>query len=244
MLSKKLTVDIVLPIYNEENELEQNTRKLYHFLEKKTNTLLWKIVIADNASTDKSSTIGKRLRDDFKNIDYVRLELKGRGRAVKYVWNKSGADICVYMDIDLSTDLKHFTRLISSLSHGYDIAIGSRLLEKSSVSKRSMKREILSRGYNLLIKLFFQTNFTDAQCGFKAVNKRVITNLLPSIVDNEWFFDSELLIVAEKSGYKIYEEPVTWSDNPGSTVRVIKTVTGDLFGLVRLLFERPWRTTQ
>ena len=140
----------------------------------------------------------------------------------------------------MSTDLKHLPSLIGSLSDGYDIAAGSRLLTKSKVIERSLKREFLSKAYNLLIKVFFQTKFSDAQCGFKAVTRKVVTNLIPYILDNGWFMDSELLIMAEKLNYKIYEEPVVWRDNPGSTVRILPTAMGDLAGVLRLLATKPW----
>ena len=145
------------------------------------------------------------------------------------------------MDVDLSTDLKNLPNLLNALTKGYDIAIGSRLISKSKVVNRPIKREILSRCYNILIKLLFRVKFSDAQCGFKAITRNTARKLLPDIKDNAWFFDSELLIIGEKKGYKIYEEPVLWIDNPGSTVRVMKTVFGDLEGLWRLFWETPWR---
>jgi hypothetical protein len=146
------------------------------------------------------------------------------------------------MDIDLSTDLSHFPRLIAALEKEYDIGIGSRLLPHSKVIERSIKRELISRIYNIIIKLFFQTRFSDAQCGFKAVTRNVAEKLLPLIQDDEWFMDTELLVVGEKMGYRIYEEPVAWHDNPGSTVRVLPTALGDLRGLIRLFVARPWKT--
>lgn len=240
-MAKKPKVEVVIPIYNEEAELEGNITKLYNFLKTNLNNFEWNISIVDNASTDNSKEIGKNLEKRLKNISLFHLNEKGRGRAVKLSWKKSQADYLVYMDVDLSTDLNCLLPLLNSLSHGYDIAIGSRLLKKSHVKNRPLKREILSRCYNILIKSFFQVHFSDAQCGFKAVTKRVVKELVPHILDNAWFFDSELLIVGEKVGYKIFEVPVHWIDNPGSTVRVLHTVTGDLFGLLRLFFSRPWR---
>jgi hypothetical protein len=145
------------------------------------------------------------------------------------------------MDVDLSTDLKHFPPLLRSLERGYDIAIGSRNARGARVYGRGMLRSITSKGYIALIKVFFWVHFSDAQCGFKAVTRRIVTELIPRIKDNEWFFDSELLIVGEKMGYRICEEPVTWVDNPGSTVRVLKTAFGDIKGLARLWVTRPWR---
>lgn len=235
------SVDIVIPVYNEEEELENNIYNLKDFLERNLSGWQWQIVIADNASIDKTPEIGKKIASKNPQIKYLRLPQKGRGRAIKKAWGESKADVRAYMDVDLSSQLKHFPPLINSLINGYDIAIGSRLLPKSVVKGRTLKRDIISRCYNLLIKLLFFTKFSDAQCGFKAVTREVANKLVKNLVDNEWFLDSELLILGEKSGYKIYEEPVTWIDNPGSTVKVMKTASGDLKGLWRLFKTKPWR---
>jgi len=241
-MPEKKTVEIVIPIYNEEEELKENIAKLHSFAKRKLNFCDWRITIADNASTDKSLSIAQKLAGDKDRLGYMHLDQKGRGRAVKRAWRESKADILVYMDVDLSTDLNNLPPLIKALSGGYDIAIGSRLLAASQVIGRPLKREVLSRIYNILIKVFFRVHFSDAQCGFKGVTRKVVKELIPMIKDNAWFFDSELLIVGEKLGFKIYEEPVRWVDNPGSTVRVLPTVSGDLAGLWRLFWERPWNT--
>lgn len=238
---KKTSIEIVIPIYNEELELDANIRKLHTFLIKKLGKYSWHITIADNASTDKSLVIAKKLTKYLSHVGFSHLDKKGRGRAVKKVWLESSADIVAYMDVDLSSDLNSLLPMLQALKKDYDISIGSRLMPKSKVINRPLKREILSRCYNILIKLFFNTHFSDAQCGLKAVTRKAVKNLIPHVDDNEWFFDSELLILAEKGGYKIYEEPVCWIDNPGSTVRVLWTVTGDLSGLLRLFIHQPWQ---
>ena len=240
-MTKKLSVEITMPVYNEEAELEKHITKLHRFCTKNLNEYDWHITIADNNSIDNTNTIGKKLETAYNGINIFRLPEKGRGRAVKAVWVKSNADICCYMDIDLSTNLSHIPQLISSVKNGSDITIGSRLRSRSKVINRSFKRELISRSYNLLIKVLFQTKFSDAQCGFKAVNRKVVHNLIPIIQDNEWFTDSELLIIGEKAGYIISEIPVVWQDDPGSTVRVLPTALGDLKGLYRLFITRPWR---
>lgn len=237
---KKKSLEITIPVYNEEKELKENILKLYKFAQAELKDYGWHITIVDNASVDRTPRIGEELEKKYKEISFVRLRQKGRGQAVKKMWLKSKAKICSYMDLDLSTELKHFPNLIKALSRGFDIAIGSRLLPASRVINRTLKREIISRVYNLLIKLLFQVKFSDAQCGFKAVKKEAVEKLIPHIRDDDWFMDSEFLIVAEKLGYKIYEEPVTWKDNPGSTVRVLPTAIGDLKGLLRLFIVRPW----
>lgn len=240
-MSKKSTVAVVIPVYNEEAELDERIRTLHSFLSDNLRDLDWSIIIADNASTDQTLTIARRLAGTLRRVTAEHLDQKGRGRAIKYVWSKSKADFMAYMDLDLSTDLKHFPPLLAALGRGYDIAVGTRNALDSRVYGRNALRTITSKGYIMLIKLFFLVRFTDAQCGFKAVTKRVVKEVIPHIQDNEWFFDTELLIYAEKAGYRIYEEHVTWVDNPGSTVRVWKTAQGDLEGLWRLFQTRPWK---
>lgn len=237
---KKPTVNIVVPVYNEEKELETSVLTLVSYCEEHLSFFSWHITIADNASTDNTYQLAKKISKANANVRTVHLDKKGRGRAVKHVWQKDIADINAYMDVDLSSDLKHFPALIRSITRGYDVAIGTRNAWGSRVYGRSLLRTITSKTYILLIKLFFWVHFSDAQCGFKAVSRRTVHDLIPYVQDNEWFFDTELLVLSEKSGFRIYEEPVTWIDNPGSTVRVMKTAQGDLEGLWRLFFTRPW----
>jgi glycosyltransferase involved in cell wall biosynthesis len=237
----KKTVEITIPVYNEEKELEKNILTLYNFCRKNLKSYDWHITIADNASRDNTPLIASAIEKKYPNVSNFRLEQKGRGRAVKRVWTESGRDICVYMDLDLSTDLMHLPNILKKLENDYDIAIGSRLAEGAKVEGRTLIRELTSRVLNFFfIQFFFHTHFTDAQCGFKGVTKRIVEELIPKIKDNNWFFDGELLIVGEKSGYKIYEEAVHWVDNPGSTVRLISTIWGDLMSIKRLLLSRPW----
>lgn len=235
------SIEITVPVYNEEKELRKNILTLYEFCQKNFKNYSWQITIADNASRDNTPIIASVLEKEYPRVKLLRLEQKGRGRAVKSAWSKSKCDFCVYMDLDLSTDLIHLPRLIKALQEGYDIAIGSRLAKGARVEGRTMLREIISRSLNVFfIKIPFDTHFTDAQCGFKAVTKKVVNELIPNIKDDDWFFDGELLIVGEKSGYKIYEEPVHWVDNPGSTVRLYSTIIGDIKVIWRLLRSHPW----
>lgn len=238
---KKLSVEITVPVYNEEKELEKNVNILYEFSQKKLKDYEWHITIADNASNDNTPIIGGKIAKENSKINYFRLDQKGRGRAVKRVWAESDCDLCVYMDLDLSTDLIHLPKILEVLQNGYDIAIGSRLARGARVEGRTFLREFISRTLNFFfIQAFFHTHFTDAQCGFKGVTKKIVNNLIPKVLDNDWFFDGEMLILAEKSGYKIYEEPVHWVDNPGSTVRLYSTIIGDIKVIWRLIHARPW----
>lgn len=237
----KLRVEITIPVYNEEDELEQNIKRIVRFCQKNLSSYSWHITIADNASTDNTPVIGSILVKNYHKVSFFRLEQKGRGSAVKQTWSKADANLYFYMDLDLSTDLVHLPALLIALQKGYDIAIGSRLLKGARVEGRTILREITSRILNLIfIRLLFRTHFTDAQCGFKAVTKKVVDELIPHIKENDWFFDGELLIVGEKSGYRIYEEPVHWVDNPGSTVRLVSTIWGDMKTMLRLFRERSW----
>lgn len=237
---KKPSLDVVIPVYNEEKELKKSVMTLHAYLSKHMRDFDWHISIADNASTDQTYVIAQKLESTVLRVRAVHLDQKGRGRAVKKVWQSYPSDIHAYMDVDLSSDLKHFPALVQSLLRGYDIAIGTRNAGGSRVYGRSLLRTFTSKMYIFLIKFFFWVHFSDAQCGFKAVSSRIVREVVPDIQDNGWFFDTELLIIAEKKGYRIYEEPVTWVDNPGSTVRVMKTAQGDLEGLFRLFTTRPW----
>ncbi len=238
---RKPSVNIVIPVYNEEKELAASVGTLRDYVRNHLSDFSWRITIADNASKDRTLAIAKQLSQKFPDVSFIHLPQKGRGRAVKHVWTTDGADIEAYMDVDLSTDLAHLPPLVRALTRGYDIAIGTRNARGSRVYGRSMLRNFTSKMYITLIKLFFWVHFSDAQCGFKAVTRRVINDIIPSVQDNAWFFDTELLVISEKLGYRIYEEPVTWIDNPGSTVRVMKTAQGDLAGLWRLFKTRPWK---
>jgi len=240
-MEKRPKLNVVIPVYNEEQELADHAVTLIAYLYSHLPDFDWFITIADNASTDKTLNIAKKLAQKHKEVHVLHLDQKGRGRAVKKAWLETEADVHCYMDVDLSTDLKHIPPLVRSLIRGYDIAIGTRNVHSSQVYGRSWLRTLTSKTYIAIIRLWFLVRFTDAQCGFKAITNQAAKNLLPYVEDNAWFFDSELLIIAEKLGYRIFEEGVTWIDNPGSTVRVVKTAQGDLEGLWRLFKSRPWK---
>jgi glycosyltransferase involved in cell wall biosynthesis len=237
-MAKSITV--VIPVYNEETDLPKNIPVLHKFLSKNMKNYNWEILIADNASIDGTKKVGQELAKT-KGVRYFRLDKKGRGRALKLTWNKSKSDFLAYMDVDLSSDLSYFPKLISELENGADIAIGSRLKKGAKVIDRPLIREIMSRGYSLMFRTLFFTKFKDAQCGFKAITKEASNKLLPVIRDTGWFFDSELLIIGQKAGFRIAEVPIQWKDDPNSTVKVAKTAWKDIEGLMRLMKTRPWR---
>ncbi len=232
---KKVSVDIVVPVYNEEKILEKSISTLYKFLEKnfKYN---WSIIIADNASIDRTLELAGSLSKKYKRVKVLHLNQKGRGRALRIAWIKSDADIVSYMDVDLSTDLSFFPLMIDSLVQGYDVATGSRLMKGAEI-KRSLKREILSRGYNVLVRLILGVNYKDSQCGFKAVKREIVNDVVPEVRDNNWFFDSELLFRAHMKGYKIKEIPVKWIEDEDSRVRIFSTVTNYIKSIAVLRLE-------
>jgi len=232
-----VTVDVVIPVYNEERVLEQSISTLVAFLHARC-PYHWRVVIADNASTDRTLEVAKRLSERIPEVDFIHLGEKGRGKALQRAWIESEADVVSYMDVDLSTNLEAFPPLIEALiSGGYHLAIGSRL-KRGSVITRQLKREILSRGYNLLIKLLFFHNFSDAQCGFKALTRQAVRELVPLVKDQGWFFDTELLLRAEQKGYKIFEVPVEWIEDLDSRVNILQTALDDVKGLIRVRFTR------
>lgn len=241
-MASKSALSVVVPVYNEEIDVPRNIPRLYKFLKGNLKDYAWELVIADNGpSTDNTPDVSKNLTKKHQEIKYFSIPRPGRGGALKEAWLRSNAPLLAYMDVDLSSDLRFFPKLIKTLEKGADIAIGSRLSRGSKVYGRTLMREVMSRGYNLLIRLLFWTGFHDAQCGFKAIKREAAQKLLPHIKDESWFFDSELLILAEKAGLKVAEVPIVWRDDPRSTVKVAKTAAGDIKGLLRLFFTRPWR---
>ena len=228
------SVDIVVPVYNEEKALPGSIERLTGFLQDNVANP-WQVIIADNASTDRTRPVSEELCRQYSGVSYFYLPQKGRGRALRATWLASEADIVSYMDVDLSTDLAHFPQLIEALESGYHVVTGSRLSKESQVT-RAFKREFISRSYNLLIKSMFFTGFPDAQCGFKALTRPAAQAIIPYIENNNWFFDTELLIIAAKRGYRIKSIPVKWDDDPTSTVNITGTAAEDIKGLLRLRF--------
>jgi putative flippase GtrA len=231
-------VELVVPVYNEERALESSIRRLHAHLSAGF-PFSWRIVIADNASTDATPRIAAALADELDGVEALRLERKGRGRALRAAWSRSGARVVGYMDVDLSTDLRALLPLVAPLLSGHsDVAIGTRLANGSRVV-RGTKREFISRTYNHLLRAVLRARFTDAQCGFKALRADVARELLPAIADDEWFFDTELLVRAQRRGLRIHEVPVDWVDDPDSRVDIVRTAKADLRGVARLWAGSP-----
>jgi glycosyltransferase involved in cell wall biosynthesis len=226
-------VEIVVPVHNEETVLEPNVRMLLDYLRSEY-PFRFSVVVADNASTDGTTAIAARLAREEPAVELLRLERKGRGLALRTAWLASRADVVSYMDVDLSTNLESFLPLVAPLLSGHsEVAIGTRLAHSAHVRRR-VKREALSRGYNLLVRLGFRAGFSDAQCGFKALRADAARLLLPLVEDDGWFFDTELLLLAERNGMRIHEVPVDWIEDLDSRVELGPTIAGDLAGLWRM----------
>jgi len=225
-------LDVVIPVFNEEKALVASVETVRAHL--RTLPFEHRITIADNASTDATSLLARQLTHRYDDVRLVSLTEKGRGRALKQAWSQSDAEVLVYMDVDLSTDLNALLPLVAPLLSGHsDLAIGSRLA-RTSRTTRGPRREVISRAYNVLLRGTLRARFTDAQCGFKAIRRDVAAQLLPLIEDDEWFFDTELLVVAERAGLRIHEVPVDWVDDPDSRVDIVRTAAADLRGMGRL----------
>lgn len=226
-------LDVVVPVFNEETDLEPSVRRLHAHL-RETFPYPFRITVADNASTDDTPRIAARLAAELPEAEWIRLAEKGRGRALRVAWSRSRAPVLAYLDVDLSTELNALLPLVAPLISGHsDIAIGTRLARGSRVI-RGPKREIISRCYNVLLRSTLAVGFSDAQCGFKAVRRDVAERLLPLVEDSEWFFDTELLVIAERAGLRIHEVPVDWVDDPDSRVDLVSTAMADLRGIARI----------
>ena len=233
-----LDLEIVVPVFNEEADLEPSVRRLHAYLRDEL-PLHAVITIADNASTDGTLVAAHRLARELDGVSVLHLDAKGRGRALRAAWSASAAEAVCYMDVDLSTDLRALLPLVAPLLSGHsDVAIGTRLAPGSRVV-RGAKREVISRSYNQILRTTLRARFSDAQCGFKAVRSAALPGLLDEVRDNGWFFDTELLVLAQRRGMRIHEVPVDWVDDPDSRVSIARTAIDDLRGVARLVAASP-----
>jgi putative flippase GtrA len=230
-------VEVTIPVHNEEQTLDASVRALALYLAARF-PFPYRITIVDNASSDHTPEIACRLATELDHVTSIRLDKKGRGRALRTAWSVSDADILCYMDVDLSTDLGALLPLVAPLASGHsDVAIGSRLARGARI-QRGPKRELVSRAYNLILKAALGSRFSDAQCGFKAIRRDVARALVPAVRDEGWFFDTELLVLAERNGLRIHEVPVDWVEDSDSRVAIMRTALDDLKGVARMLTTR------
>ena len=228
-----IRIDVVIPVLNEAHVLERSMRTLHRFFEGNV-PFDWRLVIAENGSTDGTARVAESLTRNLSRVDFLMIGRPGRGRALRTAWSRPGADILCYTDVDLSTELEAFPRLFRALIEDRcDLAVGSRLA-RASQTKRSFKRELLSRGYNHILRWSLHVGFSDAQTGFKAITREVADRILPLVKDDSWFLDTELLVLAEKLGYRIADIPVRWIEDNDSRVKIFRTAWDDLKGVARL----------
>ena len=233
-----MNVEVVVPAHNEEQVLEASIRRLHSHLTREF-AFSARITVADSASTDSTLEIAQRLAVELPGTRVIHLDEKGRGRALRAAWSSSRADVLAYMDVDLSTDLNALLPLVAPLLSAHsDLAVGSRLMHGARV-ERSFKREVISRAYNFLLRLALGSRVSDAQCGFKAGRRDAIQALLPAVENEHWFFDSELLHLAEQGRLRIHEVPVDWTEDPDSRVHLVATAIEDLRGVARLWRRGP-----
>jgi glycosyltransferase involved in cell wall biosynthesis len=240
-IAAETIVDIAVPVYNEERDLGPSVRRLHAFLAAEF-PFSAVITIVDNASKDGTLGVARSLAAELGGVRLIHLDQKGRGRALRAAWLQSEAQVVTYMDVDLSTDLKALLPLVAPLVSGHSaLATGSRLA-RGSRTKRGPKREFISRAYMLILRLALGARFSDAQCGFKAVRADVARTIVPRIEDQAWFFDTELLILAQRAGLRLHEVPVDWTDDPDSRVAIVRTAIDDLKGVWRLRFGGSRKT--
>ncbi len=234
-------LEIVVPVHNEQLVLADSVRRLHEHVRLALPEVDVQITIADNASSDLTGALAMQLASELPGVGLLQLPEKGRGRALRAAWTASDADVVAYMDVDLSTDLAGLGPLVRPLLAGdADLAVGSRLAPGAKV-ERSLKRELISRSYNRLLRALLRVRFSDAQCGFKAARRCSLLPLLYRVENQTWFFDTELLYLAERDGLTIFELPVHWVEDRDSSVRLVATAVEDLRGIVRLrggLFKR------
>jgi glycosyltransferase involved in cell wall biosynthesis len=231
-------IDVVIPCYNEVGVLRWSVETTLALFARHP-YYDWRIVIADNGSNDGTGELARELEREYEQVQALILEIKGRGLALKHAWMQSDADVVAYMDVDLSTDIEHLPHLVERVVSGRcDISIGSRRA-RGSQTRRGFKREFTSRAYIALIRLTFpRLKITDAQCGFKALSRRAVDELVPQIENRMWFFDTELLVLAHRAGMPICELPVRWQEDPDTKVKIVSTAIEDIRGLARMRFRR------
>ena len=239
---KEKTFLVVLPVYNEETDLSKNFPVVHRFLDEHFDQLHWEVIIAEQASTDHTLEIAQKLSQNYPRTSCIHLDEKGRGGALREAWTGSDADVVSYMDIDFSSRLEFFPKLMYVLQGGADIAVGSRLSKGSKVHDRTLVRKFSSWAFKFFLKTLFRIRFDDAQCGFKAIRRDVFLKIAPLIKSNGWVFDTELLVIAQKARFSIAVVPIEWFDDQKSSVRIIRYALEGFTAGLRLFITRPWKS--
>lgn len=231
-----MRIEIVLPVFNEAHVLRQSVQRVLEFVSQ-FSEYQWMLTIAENGSTDSTAEIAAELADDYEAVLAISIDGKGRGRALKHVWRHSPADFSMYMDIDLSTQLSAIPEALAALQAGNDLVVGSRFHRDSKVS-RGVLRGITSRCYRCMARICLQSRCDDPQCGFKAIRVGTVSTLLDCVQSERWFFDTELLYLAELASMRIATIPITWVEDKDTRVRILPTTRELVFGLIRMRRSR------
>jgi len=234
-----MNISIAVPTFNEEKIIEQRINQLFDFCENNLKKYKWRIIVADNGSTDRTIKIIRKQKQKYSKLEYFHLKKLGKGLAIKKAWQDYLADVNIFMDADLATELKFTIPLINGITEEkYDLTIGSRY-HKQSKCKRSLIRSMCSKFYNFILKIFFNIKLTDTHCGFKALSKSAVQRIIPKIKNNGLFFDTELLVLARYYNLKIKEMPVNWEDkNERKTkIKIIKTGLKYLKEIIKLKYR-------
>jgi uncharacterized membrane protein YbhN (UPF0104 family) len=235
-MTDKIDVSVVLPAYNEANRIEDTVKVVKDTLEKLDYG--YEIIIAEDGSTDGTDEIAKRLSSRDPRIVHLHSDNRlGRGKALTNAMEIAKGDVVVYLDVDLSTDMDHLKELIDAVAkEGYDIATGSRLL-KDSQTERPFKRDFASKVYNFLVRLMLGSKLRDHQCGFKAFKRSSVLKLLRDVKDNHWFWDTEVLVLAQRKGLRVKEIPVKWKQSGETKVKFTKDVLYMFSQILRMWME-------
>jgi len=215
------TLSVVLPAYNEVNRLEVAVAKISQAL--KEDEYPYEIIIAEDGSTDGTAEKAEELAQKNSCVKHIHREKRlGRGTALSNAFRQCNGEVFVYMDLDLSTDLKSLKPLVDAIIiEGYDFSTGSRMLPESRV-ERTLGRSISSKSYNFLVRHMLDSKVKDHQCGFKALRKEAVLSLLNEVEATHWFWDTEILVRAHRHGFKIKEIPVNWTSGEDTKVNLAK----------------------
>lgn len=235
---EKIEISVVLPAHNEAGRIEDAVRQTKKALADFSSS--YEIIIAEDGSTDGTAEIASRITSEDSFVRLMHSESRlGRGKALNHAFKLANGEILVYMDVDLSTDLIYLKPLIEAIEkEKYEFATGSRM-KKGKEVKRSFKRAAMSKVFNFLVRKILKSGISDHQCGFKSFRKGALIRILNEIKDEHWFWDTEMLVRAQRKGYKIKEIPVRWEDKggAGTKVKVFSDGTAMFYKIIKLRFE-------
>ncbi|WP_226012369.1 flippase-like domain-containing protein [Halomicrobium salinisoli] len=231
-------VSVVLPAYNEEETLEETVEVTLSTLASFLPDGRFEVIVAEDGCEDRTPEIADRLAGEDERVRHVHSDERlGRGGALEYAFRRAEGSTLVYFDTDLATDMRHLEELVESIRSGeYDVATGSRWLPENPAD-RPPRRAVSSRGYNVLVRLFLRSDLKDHQCGFKAFDRDALFDLLDGVEDEHWFWDTEVLVRAQREGYRVREFPVDWTPKGDSKVDLVR----DVFGMGSQIVRTWWQ---